>query len=238
MLKMVNYNLKDHAEEFQKNKPYPYISLDNFFNEEIINKIYEEFPDETSDLFNWKSNDQNSKKLMCQDPVRIAQELPNIDRFIKYLNSDDFLDQISELTGIPNLIGDNNLAGGGLHQITNGGFLNVHADFNISDKLPDLNRRLNIIIYLSKDWKEEYNGQLELWDTALTEAKKSIYPKFNRIVLFNTQPEGDVIAYHGHPIPLNTPKGVNRKSIALYYYTKEKPNNILAGKHKTIYKKV
>ena len=88
------------------------------------------------------------------------------------------------------------------------------------------------------NWEKEYGGALELWDTELIEAKKSIYPKFNRIVIFNTQPEGDVIAYHGHPKPLNTPLNITRKSIALYYYTKEKPNNILSDKHKTIYKKI
>ena len=174
---------------------------------------------------------------MCQDAQIISNNLPNISSFIKYLNSDEFLLEISKLTGISNLIGDNKLAGGGLHQIVSGGFLNVHADFNISDGLPDLNRRLNIIIHLSKNWEKEYGGALELWDTELIEAKKSIYPKFNRIVIFNTQPEGDVIAYHGHPKPLNTPLNITRKSIALYYYTKEKPNNILSDKHKTIYKK-
>lgn len=233
---MINYFLKKYSKEFQDNTPYPHIVLDNFFNEEIIEKIHQEFPNQDSEFFTWKSNDINSKKLMCQDPQIIDNNLPNISAFIKYLNSKDFLLGVSELTGIPNLIGDDKISGGGLHQIVNGGFLNVHADFNISDDLPDLNRRLNIIIYLSKDWKKEYGGQLELWDTELTEAKKSVYPKFNRIVIFNTQPEGDIIAYHGHPKPLNTPSDITRKSIALYYYTKEKPNNILSDKHKTIYK--
>jgi len=235
---MINYNLKELNPQFKNNEPFEHIALDNFFDEETLEKVYQEFPSQDSPLFNWKSNDENSKKLMCQDSEVIKNNLPAIDKFIKYLNSDVFLSQVSDLTGIPNLIGDNELAGGGLHQIVNGGFLNVHADFNISDQMPDLHRRLNIIIYLSKDWKEEYNGQLELWDTDLTHAVKSVYPAFNRIVIFNTQPDGDTIAYHGHPIPLESPEGVNRKSIALYYYTKEKPNNILSDKHKTIYKKV
>lgn len=235
---MINYNLQDFSQNFQNNSPYPHIVLDDFFKQDILEDIYSEFPNEDSELFTWKSNDRNSNKLMCQDRELIKANLPKIDNLISFLNSQEFLNQVSLLTGIPNLIGDNELAGGGLHQIVNGGFLNVHADFNISDQLPDLNRRLNIIIYLSKDWKEEYNGQLELWDTELTKPIKSIYPKFNRVVIFNTQPDGDTIAYHGHPIPLNTPKGINRKSIALYYYTKEIPNNVLAGKHKTIYKDV
>jgi hypothetical protein len=235
---MINYNLEDYNDEFVNNNPFPHIYLDNFFDEDIIEEVYNEFPDENSDIFTWKSNDKNSKKLMCQDRVVIEERLPKIDAFIKYLNSPAFLDEVSKLTGIKNLVGDMELAGGGLHQIYSGGFLNVHADFNVSDTMPDHHRRLNIIIYLSKDWEEEYNGQLELWDTELTHSVKHVHPAFNRIVMFNTQPDGDVIAYHGHPTPLSAPDGVTRKSIALYYYTKEEPNNILSGKHKTIYKPV
>jgi hypothetical protein len=69
----------------------------------------------------------------------------------------------------------------------------------------------------------------------LTEAKVKIEPISNRMICFNTQPDGDVIAYHGHPKPLNVPKGIYRKSIALYYYTKEKPNGLLSEKHETLY---
>jgi hypothetical protein len=104
--------------------------------------------------------------------------------------------------------------------------------------MPDYNRRLNLIYYLSDDWKDEYNGQLELWNTDLTKCQVKLSPIFNRMMCFVTQPEGDTISWHGHPKPLEFPDGVYRKSIALYYYTKEKPNNVFAEKHKTIYKEV
>jgi len=74
-----------------------------------------------------------------------------------------------------------------------------------------------------------------LWNTDLTKAEVEIEPISNRMVCFNTQPDGDVIAYHGHLKPLNVPTDIYRKSIALYYYTKEKPNNLLSEKHKTLY---
>jgi len=92
-----------------------------------------------------------------------------------------------------------------------------------------------LILYLSDEWESGYNGNLELWNTNLTKAEVEIEPISNRMICFNTQPDGDVIAYHGHPIPLNVPKGIYRKSIALYYYTKEKPDNMLSDKHKTLY---
>ena len=120
--------------------------------------------------------------------------------------------------------------------IGQGGFLKVHADFNQADSMPGYHRRLNLILYLSDDWKKDYNGSLELWDTNLTNPQVEIEPIKNRLICFNTQPDGDVIAYHGHPKPLTVPEDVYRKSIALYYYTKDTPNNILSEKHKTIYK--
>ena len=135
-----------------------------------------------------------------------------------------------------NIFLDPTLDGGGLHQIFNGGSLNIHTDYNSHYKEKKWKRVLNLLIYLNKDWKDEYNGNLELWNTDLTKAEVKVKPDFNRMVCFNTQPEGDIIAYHGHPTPLNVPEGVYRKSIALYYYTKEKPNHTFADKHKTLYK--
>jgi len=220
-----------------KQNPFPHIVKDNFLDEKLANSAHDEFPTPKSESFNWKSNDKNSIKFMCQDYKELAK-YPHLKKIIDYFNSNKFLSILEKETGIPNLISDNDLSGGGLHLIGNGGFLKVHADFNIAENLPNLHRRLNLIYYLNKEWKEEYNGALELWDTDLTSPQVVVEPSFNRMVLFNTQPDGDIIAYHGHPKPLNVPDGVYRKSIALYYYTKEKPNNILSEKHKTLYREV
>ena len=132
------------------------------------------------------------------------------------------------LTGIENLISDPYFLGAGLHQIPRGGKLAVHADFNRHNKFP-LDRRLNILVYLNKDWKEEYGGHLELWDRDMSKCKK-IAPLFNRMVVF---PVTDW-AYHGHPEPLTCPEGRTRKSIALYYYTNGRPENeVKKGKKST-----
>jgi len=78
-----------------------------------------------------------------------------------------------------------------------------------------LARRINLLLYLNKDWKDEYNGQLELWDRATMTKGKAVAPLFNRAVIFSTVKE----ALHGHPTPLAAPPGVARRSLALYYYT-------------------
>lgn len=90
----------------------------------------------------------------------------------------------------------------------------MHADFNYHKKL-NLERRINILIYLNKDWKAEYGGQLELWDNDMKNCIVSTVPEFNRCVIFNTTSE----SMHGNPQPVNHPESMPRRSIALYYYT-------------------
>ena len=217
-----------------RSNPFPHIVWDNFLDDKTISSIKQEFPREDSEFWTWKSNDANSIKYMCQDKSLI-EKLSNISNLIKYLNSSYFCGILGSIFEIPNLVSDDDLAGGGLHMIGDGGFLKVHADFNQSDKKPGYHRRLNLILYLSDDWKDSYNGNLELWNTDLSKAEVEIEPLLNRMICFNTQPDGNIVAYHGHPKPLNVPRDVYRKSIALYYYTKEKPQNIFSEKHKTLY---
>jgi len=92
---------------------------------------------------------------------------------------------------------------------------------------------LNVLVYMNKDWKEEYEGSLELWD--LSDKKKILLakypPSFNACVIFET----NEVSYHGHPKPLKTPTGINRKSIATYYYTRTRPEGEIAAEHNTMY---
>ena len=80
---------------------------------------------------------------------------------------------------------------------------------------PPLDRKINLLIYLNKDWKEEYGGHLELWNADMTHCEKRILPIFNRCVIFSTTD----FSYHGHPEPLNCPDGESRKLLALSYYS-------------------
>jgi hypothetical protein len=108
--------------------------------------------------------------------------------------------------------------------------LKVHADFNRHTRL-QLDRRLNLLCYLNRDWREEYGGHLELWDREMKACVKRILPVFNRCVVFSTTD----FSYHGHPDPLNCPKGWSRKSLALYYYTNGRPLDERSGQHSTLF---
>ncbi len=113
---------------------------------------------------------------------------------------------------------DDSLEGGGLHQSARGGFLNIHADFTVHPHKKNWKRRVNVLVYLNKNWKEEYNGHLELWRSDMKNCEVKILPIFNRCVIFNT----DENSFHGFPDALNCPENITRKSIALYYFTEEK----------------
>jgi Rps23 Pro-64 3,4-dihydroxylase Tpa1-like proline 4-hydroxylase len=129
------------------------------------------------------------------------------------------LKYLEELTGISNLVGDELLMGGGLHKITSGGKLAVHKDYNVHP-IKKMYRRLNLLIYLNRDWKKEWGGNLELWDKDYTRPQVSVEPLFNRAVIFTISEN----SLHGHPTPLNTPENVSRNSIALYYFTEVNPD--------------
>jgi len=193
--------------------PYPHVVLDDFVAPDVATCAATEFP--APDSGEWiQYVHVNERKLGRNDPAAI----PAVHRaVIAELHSPGFVEFLSTLTGIPGLFADDSLEGGGLHQSTRGGFLNVHSDFNSHPHHPTWRRRLNLLLYLNPGWEESWGGQLELWDSDVQTRVKRVAPLFNRAVVFDTT--GD--AFHGHPEPLACPDGVTRKSIALYYFTEE-----------------
>lgn len=202
---------KNHSESYKKASPYPHIVLDNFFPDEVIRPVMETFPEPEMWPTSWgKRNDQFQKKYGSRGRDLIP---PIILHLIDELNSQPFLNFLSELTGIKDLQADHELIGAGLHQILREGYLAIHADFN---KAHHRDRRLNLLVYLNENWEEDWGGHFEMWDREMTRKVKAVSPIYNRVVVFST----DETSYHGHPQPLRCPVERTRKSIALYYYTK------------------
>jgi Rps23 Pro-64 3,4-dihydroxylase Tpa1-like proline 4-hydroxylase len=203
------------AEEYKANTPYPHIYFDDFLPVEVAEAALRDFPEpKEADWF--AQTDVNQRKKLAFD---VVEKLPSSIRDVLYfLNTRPMLKFLETLTGISSVLPDPNYTGGGLHQIRPGGLLEVHADFSYHKGLR-LDRRINVLIYLNKDWKEEYGGHFELWDRNVTRAEKKILPIFNRCAIFSTTSE----SFHGHPLPLACPPDRNRKSIATYYYTNGRP---------------
>jgi len=202
-------------EEYQANTPYPHIYFDDFLPREVAEAALQTFPEPKE--ADWHAyRDVNQRKKLSFDSVEKLP--PPIRDVLWFLNSRPMLRFLETLTGIQAVLPDPYYAGGGLHQIMPGGLLEVHADFSYHKALR-LDRRINVLIYLNKDWKEEYGGHFELWDRKVTHAEKKILPVFNRCAIFSTTSE----SFHGHPEPLACPPERNRKSIATYYYSNGRP---------------
>ena len=204
-------------------EPFPHIVLDNFLPRPVIDLAIENFPKEelkSDKTFEMGYAGLHKRQILPDDCSGKAREL------FHFFNSRPMIEFLEGISSIPGLLPDPFYAGGGYHETTTGGKLGIHADFRIEER-SHLHRRMNVIIYLNEDWKDEYGGCLELWSRDMSKKCKEVSPILNRCVIFNT----DADSYHGHPDPLTTPDGVVRRSIALYYYTaskeiyKEIPNN-------------
>lgn len=227
-------NLNQRKEElkksFQSKKPFRYLVFENFFKTDKADEILNNYPHIEEGVWNSKTYvDQKNKFQKTQ-----FEKGSVLQNAFDELNSSAFLKWLEDITEIEEpLIGDKDLFGGGLHQSIKGAFLNVHVDYNFHPKTK-YHRRLNVLVYMNKDWKDEYEGNVEFWD--FTDDKKdklaSVAPHFNRCVIFET----NEISYHGHPKPLNAPQGINRKSMATYYYTRDRPMSEINNEHNTLYK--
>ena len=223
-----NQNLSLTAAKEYKNYhnglPFPNIVIENFFNEDYLNQILLDFPD--------LSKIKSSQKYLNKNEIKYAnndyQNFPDsIKNFFNFLNSNMYLNFLQKLTSVKEkLIVDPQLNGGGLHEIKKGGVLKIHTDFNKHPSLK-LDRRINVLIYLNKDWKDQYGGHLELWDKDMLGCKKKILPTFNKMVIFSTND----FSNHGHPDPVICPLNQSRKSIALYYFSEGRPLEDLDKNH-------
>jgi hypothetical protein len=215
---------KAAAEGYKSKKPYPYGCYDNFMPAQILEKVRDELRElPAAESF---FNRPQEKLKAAYMPERLG---PYTRALFHSLNSKAFLAYLEELTGIDGLIPDPYFSGGGIHVVSNGGHLDIHADFNRQGKL-NLERRLNVLIYLNKDWKEEYGGSFEIWNDDMTAKVAGFEPLFNRMCCFNT----GSTTWHGNPEPVNHPDKEPRMSIALYYYTATWDSTKVA--HSTLFK--
>ena len=156
----------------------------------------------------------NERKFSNTDPTTWG---PTLRQILDELNSPRFVRLVGQLLGVDDLVPDPSLEGGGLHQSTRGGFLNIHADYTVHPHNRKWQRRANLLLYLNDDWKPEYGGDLELWSADMKECVEKVPPIANRALLFTT----DATSFHGHPEPMRCPEGVARRSLALYYFSLE-----------------
>jgi glycosyltransferase involved in cell wall biosynthesis len=220
---MINFTVTEkEINEYSQAQPFPHIVIDNFLPPSLLNGVIDDFRNHNN--WGWDNSDYSKdhqvKKFFSPWNNDGDTTLPiNTKLILNYFNSPDVISMLEKLTGIDGLIADPTLLGAGMHKIESGGKLSIHADSRKHAATGNY-RRINLLVYLNKDWNKEWGGSLQLWDKDMATMVQDIQPLFNRVVIFNTGAD----TYHGHPHPLNTPNGMSRISLALYYYTKENPD--------------
>ena len=213
---MHTVDLPAQHERFKTAQPFPHIVFDGFLDDAFVREVAASFHryEEAVEVGDSFETEFEHKKVQVTDLDRLPGPIQQVHR---HLASQPFLDQLSALTGIPKLLADPKLHGGGIHTTDSGGRLDVHVDFNY---VPDLGwwRRLNLLLYLNEGWQDEWGGQLELWDADVTRCELSVSPILNRCLIFET----GHYSYHGVR-PVTSPDGIARKSISAYYYTSIAP---------------
>jgi Rps23 Pro-64 3,4-dihydroxylase Tpa1-like proline 4-hydroxylase len=214
-----NINLNDSKSTFINSKPFKHIFLENLWNDLFLTQV----SDEVANFNDW----EGEKKFFGSQYKRYQSKWeklpPQTYKLINFLNSPFFLKMLSFITNEKHLIPDPYLTGGGIHSTKENGFLKLHADFNWHKEM-EVYRRINVLIYLNKNWNKDFGGQIELGikkNNGSFEIFKSALPIFNRTLIFIT----DDHSFHGQPNPVKNTNNRSRDSIATYYYQSKKPKN-------------
>ena len=218
------------AADFRDAKPFRHVVIENFFTPEACEQLLTDFP-----AFERGNARNENGELGSKSTVERIRELgasyATLDDLIQ---TPQFLELIGTITGIPELLYDPWYFGGGTHENREGQDLDAHVDFN-RHPVERWHRRLNLIVYLNHEWDDAWGGSLELHSNprADDDRIKLVTPLYNRAVIFETTET----SWHGFSrigLP-DDKKNLSRRSIALYFYTKDRPAEELADTHSTIY---
>jgi Rps23 Pro-64 3,4-dihydroxylase Tpa1-like proline 4-hydroxylase len=215
--------------EFDAAIPFRHVVIDGFLEPSFAREVaraYPSFEQAIAQGFTFNFVNERKKVQICE-AARFPQPVAALNTA---LASSSFLADLEYITGIPGLLADKALLGGGMHITGPHGRLDVHLDFNYSEE-NDWFRRLNILIYLNEEWDDRWGGEVEFWDREVAVCHQALAPVLNRCVLFETSE----ISFHGVR-PLTCPPDRVRKSFAAYYYTKEPQANWSGETFSTVFK--
>ena len=218
-------------ESFQAATPFRHVVVDGFLEPDACEALLRDFPT-FHERYAKDEHGGVGRKAVVE---RVADVSAFYATFYRYINSAPFLNAMSAMTGIADLIADPTLFGGGTHENLAGQGLNVHIDFNIDERRM-LHRRVNLLVYLNKEWDKAWGGAIELHSDPFNPAVdewRSFLPLFNRAVLFET----NEYSWHGfRRIALPPDKAdLSRKSFSIYLYTKDRPVEEVVAPHTTFY---
>jgi hypothetical protein len=231
---MLSPRLHDQADRFaarfRERDPFRHVVIDEFFSPDYCAQLLAQFP--AFERGNARSEDGALGNKSTIEKIRALG--PAFSALDDLVQSGEFLGLVGHITGIADLLYDPWYFGGGTHENRDGQDLDAHVDFN-RHPIEKWHRRLNLIVYLNHEWNDAWGGSLELHSDprAPDDRVTTITPLYNRAVIFETT-EWSWHAFPRIALPAER-QALTRKSVALYFYTKERPGDELADTHSTIY---
>lgn len=202
------------AESYQSANPFPHVVLENFWPHDFASQLASELRARPKERNAWqKFQNANESKHATKPGFAFVGQPEIVKTALRALNDPRMVSALAAASGIEQLHADEQYVGGGVHRIERGGFLKVHVDFNRHPQTREY-RRLNLLVYMNADWKDDWGGHLQLWSQDKSVCTHRILPTLNRAVLFDTGAK----SWHGHPEPLDCPASRARLSLATYYY--------------------
>ncbi len=210
--------------DYVKTPPYPNIALDDFLPKDTISAMKQE-----CETLEWTRNfTRNGSHMIERQDV---EDLPIANEVKNTMSSKKFLNWLGKVTGHHDLIPDPHMIGAGYMRCTHGDSLKLHSDFNFNNTLK-LYRMLSVNIYLNEGWLKEWKGDLQFWDFERKKCMARYYPVAGRAVIFRHHKFG----FHGHPEPLQCPKGTYRDGFRMFYYVSEMSNYKMdKNPHRSLY---
>jgi Rps23 Pro-64 3,4-dihydroxylase Tpa1-like proline 4-hydroxylase len=207
ILKRLEENKDQLAREFNLSGRINSCVVDDLLPEEICHEIYKAYPD-ASAMAEHRSLREN-KKIAAQ----LNKYNPILEEITFAFQDPRILKFTEAFTGLKGLEPDEFLYAGGISLMSKGNFLNPHLD-NSHDRDRQRYRVLNLLYYVTPDWKHEYGGNLELWDKGMgpTKTPRVIEAKFNRLAFMITNKK----SYHS--VSKVVHQG-NRCCVSNYYFS-------------------
>lgn len=195
------------SETFLNAKPFEHIVIDQFLEPKYAEQLHDAFP---KCYDHWYKYENPIELKYSFDDIVALEEC--MYKYFHFLATDSFLQVIRRLTRMGDISYDEYLHGAGLHCHPTGGKLNIHLDYE-KHPITGMERKINIILFLTKGWDPAWGGQNELWDHSAENCMVKTNIVFNRAILFKTND----ISFHGLPTPIQCPPDFYRKTMAFYY---------------------